>query len=80
MLLVASNREPNSSWLKPETEFVVHKSDMSRGKADFKQGQIQQLIDVCEDPLFVVLLPAFFHSPGLILTLAPTWSQDTCQQ
>lgn len=74
MIWVASTtRKPNSSWLKPEREFVVHKNQVSRKKVDFKQEWIKQLINVLKGPLLLFSCPAFFHDPGLILLLAPIW-------
>lgn len=53
---------------------------MSRGKADFAQGWVPQLIDARRDPLFFVLLPLLLHGPGLKLTLALMRSQEGRQQ
>lgn len=71
MIWVASIRKPNSSWLQPERKFVVHKSEVSRGKADLTQEWTQQLINILQNPLLLFPYPVFFHGPGLILSLAP---------
>lgn len=71
---------PTPLRLKLEREFVVHKNEMSGGKATLKQGWTHSSSMSSRVPLFIVPCPALSCGPCLILMPAAMQPQDGCQQ
>lgn len=82
VILVPSTRKPNQIGLDQEGNLLFIKMKCLEEKKclDFKQGWIQWLINVPDDPLLLFSWPAFFHGSSLILLLAPLGLQHGCWQ